>query len=147
VTQHFQHAQFLLGGMAVGGGNVAGHGIGGFAQLFGQSFADRFQRPVQPVAGAEEFRAVFGDLRQPCPIEAVEDRQITDGFVERAQFRVGHVGIRGGNQNHGVDQRGMVVDHWSPFFRSGGYVSARSLCVKGTPQLQPIRANLPSATA
>ena len=49
MAQQLQDAQLFLARLAIGGGHVAGHRVGGLAQLLRQRVLDAFQRLLEPV--------------------------------------------------------------------------------------------------
>ena len=90
--------------------DLAGQGIGGFAQFRRQRRAHQAGGMGQSVILVQQFRGAFGDIDQFIGGEILERRQGLHQAGHDADFTVGHAAIRGGNQDHGQNQRFGRVD-------------------------------------
>ena len=99
--------QFVLRRMAVGGDDLAGERIGGLAQLDGQGIADHRDGRIRAVLPAQQLGAGLGVAGQVVRLVIAEDRHALDQLADAQQFVVRHVGIDGGCDHHGVDQRAL----------------------------------------
>ena len=84
--------------------------IGGLAQGRRQGGADPVEGHVQPVLLGQELGAGIADLDDPLGVEVAEHRQIAHEPAHGVELTIGHPPLRRRHQDHGVDQRRVVIE-------------------------------------
>ena len=119
----FQHAEDGLAGLAVGGDDVAGEGVGGFAEAWGECVADHGSGVGEAVVLFEESDGGFGGDVEAFAAEVLEGWEGLDDPGHDADFAVGDGAVGGGDEDHGADQRFLCVQSCASehvgFFPSG----------------------------
>src|SRR5262249_14691661 len=158
MADELEDAQLLLARLAIGGGDIANERVGGLAQLPRQRRPDLLEGLVEPVVAAEQLRALIELAGQLVAVVIREDRQVAHVVADDAKLPIAHVAVGGRDQDHGVDQRRLVIDHgrssaWEgpPCQGRGGRLSsasdgcglstvAKNAAVRSTASLRPTRS-------
>lgn len=109
-AQHVQKIELFLGKLTVGCSNVAGERISGLAEFRRQRFGDDVAGLIEPILLAQQIGAVPADLGQALMLEIAKNRQIAHQPADRLDLCVGHDPFGRRHQNHGVDQRAVMID-------------------------------------
>ena len=70
----------------------------------------RVERHVEPVLLRQQLGAVVADLDDPLGVEIGEHRQMPHEAAHDRELAVGHPPLGRRDQDHGVDQRGVVIE-------------------------------------
>src|SRR5260221_183531 len=98
---------------------------------------------VPNIALVKDCGAIAQRLGQLVVVVAGEGRQVAHVVADDAQLGVGHVAIGRRDENHRVDEGGLVVDHGSiPSVTAGGHVREAA-----TPSQAPPSQALPRRNA
>ncbi len=100
-----KHLQFRFLQAAIGGGNVAGEGIGGLVKFFGQRLGDKTQKSVNPVFFFKQVENRGADGFDPTEFIIGEDRQVVHNALDRDKLGRADVLIRRRFRDHHRDQR------------------------------------------
>jgi len=104
MTDHLQQAHFLLRQVAVGGGNLAGQGIGRFAQMFGQGVADQADDGFKPVLAFEQVGAGTRRIGQGGYVVIVENGRDCRPLSYSSNIGKGQRRCKGGRRLYGCPQ-------------------------------------------
>jgi hypothetical protein len=110
VANHLEQAKLVLDRLAVGRGDVAGERVGRLAERCRQRLRDHVERRVETILLAEQLGAFLPDLVDAIALEGGEDGQRSHQPAHHLELGIGHVPFRRRDQDHRVDQRGVVVD-------------------------------------
>src|SRR6056297_471819 len=104
VADFLEQAQFAVVERAVGGGHIAGEGIGRLVEGLGEVVADETEKRVEPVLDREEIEHRLRHHAQPVEIIAGEDGQVVDRALDLDKFGGAHVLVGGGDRDHQGDE-------------------------------------------
>lgn len=104
LTHLFQHAQLHIRQLTIGSHHIAGKGIGGFVQPFGQGITDQAEEGVKAVFHLEQIKHGLADRADAVGIIARKDRHMIDHALDCDQFRGAHLFIGGRDGDHDGNQ-------------------------------------------
>ncbi len=110
VADHLQHPRLFLLDVAVGDRHFAGQRVSGLPQFRRNGLRDQPEGLVQTVVVVQQLGARRRRRRQKLLVVVREHRQIAQHLADGAKLRVGHIAVRGRDEDHGVNEGGVVAD-------------------------------------
>ena len=118
VAQKLQHLHLRRGRTTVGGSHLASQRVGGLTQGGRQGVVNLCRGDIQAILAGQQLRAVVADLDDSLRVEVPEHGQIPHQAAHGLQLAIGHPPLGRRNQDHGVDQGGMMIEFLAhSFFR------------------------------
>ena len=97
--------QLALMQAAISGGNITGHGIGGFIEHFRQRRPNDAKQRVQPVLNLEKVKHHLRHLLGARGVIFSKNRHMVNDAGDAEQLGIGDILVRSGFSNHQRDQR------------------------------------------
>lgn len=105
MAQHLQKADFGGVHFLIGGGHVAGEGVGGLEEMRRQRLAHQRHERIQPVLALEMAQRQIRQRREPGAVIALEGGQKPHDGLNLAPFALAHLAAGGRGHEHHGDQR------------------------------------------